>query len=290
MTPLKVRFWGTRGSIPAPGKSTLKYGGNTSCVEVNFGDEVFVFDSGTGIRTLGLDLMARAKGSPLRGHIFIGHTHWDHIQGFPFFVPAYIPKNKFIIHSVKSIGDSFETIFRRQMGINYFPVEVGDMASQLKFNHIDTRPFEAEDAKVKTIFTNHPGVNLAYRLDFPGGRSVVYLTDHENHAAFAGDNELARRSDRAIEDFCRGTDLLIVDSQYTDEEYEMKKGWGHSRWKDSLDLGVKAEVKRLALFHHEPVRSDEALDAIAADAKSLAKERGSKLEVFCAEESKEIPI
>lgn len=290
MTPLTVRFWGTRGSIPAPGKSTLKYGGNTSCVEVRYGDEVFIFDSGTGIRELGLDLMKRAGDSTQRGHIFIGHTHWDHIQGFPFFVPAYVPKNKFTIHSVKSIGDSFETIFRRQMGINYFPVEVGDMASQLEFHHVESRPFEIGDVKVKTTYTNHPGVNLAYRLDFQGGRGVVYLTDHENHAVFAGDSELARRQDRAIEDFCRGADLLIVDAQYTDEEYEIKKGWGHSRWKDSVDLGVAAEVKNIALFHHEPTRSDEALDAVAEAASQRAKEKGSAASVFCAEESKEMTL
>ena len=287
MTPLSVRFWGTRGSIPAPGRSTLKYGGNTSCVEVSFGDEVFIFDSGTGIRELGLDLMKRASGAAQKGHVFIGHTHWDHIQGFPFFVPAYIPKNKFTIHSVKSIGESFETIFRRQMGINYFPVEVGDMSSQLEFNHIDTRPFEIGDVKVRTSFTNHPGVNLAYRLDFEGSRSVVYLTDHENHASFSGDSELARRQDKAIEDFCRGTDLLIVDSQYTEEEYEVKKGWGHSRWKDSVALGVAAEVKNLAMFHHDPTRTDDALDAISSGAQKIAKAAGSSANVFCAEESKE---
>ncbi len=237
-----------------------------------------------------MDMMGRNPGQAKRGHIFIGHTHWDHIQGFPFFVPAYIPKNKFTIHSVKSIGDSFENIFRRQMGINYFPVEVGDMASQLEFHHIDTRPYEAEDAVVKTIYTNHPGVNLAYRLDFPGGRSVVYLTDHENHAAFSGPSELALRQDRCIEDFCRNADLLICDSQYTDEEYELKRGWGHSRWKDSVDLGIKAEVKRLALFHHEPVRSDDALDAIAVEARSIAGKRGSSIDVFCAEESKGVAL
>ena len=143
---------------------------------VRWGDEVLICDAGTGIRPLGFHLAN--SGAPTSGHVFIGHTHWDHIQGFPFFFPAYLPKNKWAIHSAKGVGDSFEAIFRRQMGINYFPVEVGDMAASLDFSQVDGRPFNAGAAKVSTIYTNHPGICVGYRFEM-GGRSVVYLTDHE---------------------------------------------------------------------------------------------------------------
>jgi len=285
---MKVRFWGTRGSIPTPGHKTLKYGGNTSCVQIQAGERLLICDSGTGIRELGLSLMGQAKGEPIKGDIFIGHTHWDHIQGFPFFVPAYLPKNRFQIHSVKSVGDSFENIFRRQMGINYFPVEVGDMASQLDFHHVDGTEFEAGPVKVKTMYTNHPGVNTAFRFEFEGS-SVIYLTDHESHEAFSQGGDLAKKQDAQVAEFCKGASMLICDSQYNDEEYEIKRGWGHSRWKDTVKLAVQAEVERLALFHHEPVRSDEDLDRVEEEARAHAASLGGKFELFCAKEGEETP-
>lgn len=286
-TPLKVQFWGTRGSIPTPGRSTLKYGGNTSCIEIRWGEHVIICDSGTGIRPLGEKLLADFKGKKIDGDLLITHTHWDHIQGFPFFVPAYIPGNRFRVHSVSSVGDSFENILRRQMGMNYFPVEVSDMASQIEFFHASPE-FEIGDVKVKSMFTNHPGVDAGYRFEFPDGRCVIYFTDHENHQAFAGKNELSARQDREIVDFCRGADVLVCDSQYTDEEYESKRGWGHSRWKDTVQLGLDAEVRKLVLFHHEPSRSDEDIEKIEKQAKQMASVK--KLEVSAAAEGREIVL
>jgi phosphoribosyl 1,2-cyclic phosphodiesterase len=283
MSGVQVKFWGTRGSIPVPGRKTLKYGGNTSCVEIRHGKNIFVCDSGTGIRELGNSLMGEFKGKQLKVNLFIGHTHWDHIQGFPFFVPSYIPKNKIQVYSVKSVGDTFENILKGQMGLNYFPVEMGDMMAQIEFKH--TLPdFEVEGVRVRTMFTNHPGVNVTYRFDFPDGQSVVYLTDHENHQAFGGKNELMVRQDDLIEEFCRGVGLLIADSQYTDDEYKMKKGWGHSRWRDAVNLAMGAEVKTLALFHHEPDRIDDDVDAILAQSREIIASSESKVECIAAAE------
>lgn len=287
MSEVRVEFWGTRGSIPSPGPKTLRYGGNTSCVCVRWGDEVLICDAGTGIRPLGFHLAN--SGAPTSGHVFIGHTHWDHIQGFPFFFPAYLPKNKWAIHSAKGVGDSFEAIFRRQMGINYFPVEVGDMAASLDFSQVDGKPFNAGAAKVSTIYTNHPGICVGYRFDLDG-RSVVYLTDHETHWTHMGRSDYSDRLDREVADFCRGTDLLICDSQYTDAEYDKKRGWGHSRWSETVALGLAAEVKQLALYHHDPERTDDALDGIVAEAADLVGKSPKHLTIFGAREGQNVVL
>lgn len=285
----KVRFWGVRGSIPAPGPDTVRYGGNTSCVEVRMGGKVMILDSGTGIRMLGNSLMAEFKNEPIEGHIFIGHTHWDHIQGFPFFVPAYVPRNTFTIYSAHGVGRGFEKIFREQMNQNYFPVETGDMAAKISFEHVNGT-FQVGDVKVETTFSNHPGVNLAFRFSH-GGKSLVYLTDHENYQAqVQGVDDFSVKQDRIIENFCRGADLLICDAQYTDEDYKQKRGWGHSRWKDTVALGLGAGVKALALFHHEPLRSDDEIDRIVGDCQSVVKEKGSSMRCFAAREREEIEL
>lgn len=282
-----VRFWGVRGSIPAPGPETVRYGGNTSCVEVRVAGQVLILDSGTGIRPLGLSLMSEFKDKPIEGHILIGHTHWDHIQGFPFFMPAYLPRNTFHIYSAHGVARSFDLIFREQMGQNYFPIETGDMAARMEFVHVNG-PFKAGAVRVETTFSNHPGVNIAYRFHH-GGKSLVYLTDHENfQVQLQRSDEFSAKQDRIVEDFCRGADLLICDAQYGDEDYKMKRGWGHSRWRDTLQLGLAARVKRLALFHHEPVRTDDEIDAVVAECGRIIKAQGSPLECFAARERQEV--
>jgi phosphoribosyl 1,2-cyclic phosphodiesterase len=284
---VQVRFWGTRGSIPTPGKDTLKYGGNTSCVEIRSGDQIFVCDSGTGIRGLGTSLMKEFKGQAIDVNLFVSHTHWDHIQGFPFFIPSYVPKNRLSVVSGKSVGDSFENIIRGQMAQNYFPVEIGDMQASIEFKH-SAEEMQVGPVTVRTTYTNHPGVDVAYRFDMPGGISVIYLTDHENHQALGGVSDLTKRQDDAIIAFCKGADLLICDAQYTDDEYEAKKGWGHSRWKDTVHLGLEAGVKKLALFHHDPERSDGAIDTIVDASVGIISKSGKSMECFGAQEGQTV--
>ncbi|MFA6028710.1 MAG: MBL fold metallo-hydrolase [Elusimicrobiota bacterium] len=283
-----VRFWGVRGSIPVPGARTVRYGGNTACVEVRRDGRVLICDSGTGIRELGLLLMKEAQGKPLDLDLFITHTHWDHLQGWPFFVPAYIPKNTVRIHSAQGAGADFKEIFRRQMGQNYFPVELGDMAAKIDFHKV-TKPFDAGGVPVKTLYTNHPGVDIAYRFEFPEG-SVVYLTDHECHRALGDDRDFFTGQDKLVADFCSGADLLISDAQYDDEDYKTKRGWGHSRWRDAVELAAAAKVRRLALFHFEPLKSDDEIDAVVEKARAHARSLGAGFECFGAREGQEIRI
>jgi phosphoribosyl 1,2-cyclic phosphodiesterase len=257
-------------------------------VELRCADRLLICDSGTGIRELGMSLAAEYKDRPIDADLFISHTHWDHIQGFPFFMPAYMKRNSFRVHSVKSVGADFEYIFRGQMGQNYFPVEINDMSAKLEFLH-SKGDIQVGAVKVRTIFTNHPGVNLAFRFEGEGA-SVTYLTDHENHQAFSGPTDLALRQDRSIEDFCRETDLLICDSQYSDEEYRYKRGWGHNRWKDALSLGLAAGVKRLALYHHDPTRTDDALDDVVDECRRVIQESGRKIECFAAREGQTLDL
>lgn len=286
--PIRVRFWGTRGSIPAPGPRTERYGGNTPCVELRVGDALFICDAGTGIRELGTQLMKDSAGRPVNGHIFITHTHWDHIQGFPFFVPAYAPGNHFNIHSAHGVQNSFEKIFRGLMDPAYFPVALGDMAAKLDFIEVGG-PLDYDGVRVRTTFSNHPGVNLAYRFE-ADGRSIVYLTDHETYQAMHQTTDFAIKQDRLVEEFCRGTDLLICDAQYTDEDYKIKKGWGHSRFRDTVALGIASGAKVLALYHHDPWHEDALLDAIEGESRELIKRAGAKLECFAAREGQVIQL
>jgi phosphoribosyl 1,2-cyclic phosphodiesterase len=220
--------------------------------------------------------------------LFITHTHWDHLQGWPFFVPAYLPGNTIRIHSAQSAGTDFEEVFQRQMGKNYFPIEFVDMAAKIEFRKV-SGGFDARGVPVKTFFTNHPGVDMAYRFDFPGA-CVVYLTDHECHRALGDGRDFFSGQDRKVAEFCSGADLLICDAQYGDEDYRSKRGWGHSRWRDTVELAAAAKVRRLALFHLDPDRSDEEIDAIVGSAQDHVRSLGGDFECFAAREGQEIRL
>jgi phosphoribosyl 1,2-cyclic phosphodiesterase/CheY-like chemotaxis protein len=287
-SPLKVKFWGTRGSIATPGAATLRYGGNTSCVEVRCGDKVLLLDCGTGAREAGLALSGEFHGRPLHVHIFVGHTHWDHIQGFPFFMPAYIPGTRISIYSLRGSDKSLEKVFTGQMDGSYFPVDLTDLISQLQFVELEG-PVEIGEAKISHVYLNHPGLAIGFRIDF-GAKSIVYLTDHEPYCRLSGDNEHNRKLDREVDEFAHGADLYIREAQYTEEEYSSKRGWGHGTWKDALESAHAAKARRVTLYHHDPMRDDEAMDRILAACRTYMQERGMTFECMAAAENLEFSL
>jgi len=285
---LKVRFWGVRGSIAAPGPRTARYGGNTPCVEIRAADRLLIVDAGTGIRELGLSLMKDADGSPIAGSLFIGHTHWDHIQGFPFFTPLYLPTSRFTVYGVHGTTRPFRDAMEGQMHSTYFPVQLKEMASKPEFVELG-EPIEVGPIKVSYHFLNHPGITIGYRFEHEG-RVVSYISDHEPYAKLNRSGDFADKEDAAVARFVQGSDLLICEAQYTADEYLMKKGWGHSTFEDVLDLASKAGAKRVALFHHDPGHDDDAMDALVASCVKLVSARRAPLEVFAAREGLTLEI
>lgn len=283
-----VRFWGTRGSTPAPGPFTMRYGGNTSCTEMRFGDKIFIIDCGTGLRELGISLLEEYQEKPMKGHIFVGHTHWDHIQGFPFFTPLYLPKNDFQLYSVRGAGKSLERVFRGQMAADYFPVPLRSLSSQLQFVELE-EAINIEDVHVKYHHLNHPGVAIGFRFEY-GGKSVTYISDHETFSRLSGESEMTLKQDRAIAEFARDSDLLICEAQYDEEEYKVKKGWGHSTFNDVIDRAIESGSKNLVLFHHDPVHTDDMMDRYVEECRQRIKRAGSDLTCCAAQEKQTIRV
>ncbi|HEX2481715.1 MAG TPA: response regulator, partial [Methylomirabilota bacterium] len=278
---LAVGFWGTRGSIAAPGPATTVYGGNTACVELRSGPDILVFDAGTGIRELGLALAQEFRDRALTVHLFISHTHWDHIQGFPFFVPAYAPGTTLHIYGSAGQGRSLEGILSGQMQSDYFPVSLGDLVSSIQVHEYRGEAFRIGETRVSATYLNHPGMTLGYRVE-RAGKSVVYATDHEPYRATlevgskrgeAG-KQFGRVLDDAFVSFVNGAGLYIGEAQYTDAEYPAKIGWGHSSLSATVEVALQASVKALALFHHDPMHGDEVVAGMEALAKELIAERG----------------
>ena len=292
---MKVTFWGTRGSIPAPGPDTVRFGGNTSCVEMRIDEHVLVFDAGTGFRSLGLALAREFQDRPLIVHLFISHTHWDHIQGFPFFVPAYTPTTTIHVYGAPGQGRSLEKVLRGQMEGDYFPVALGDLAATIDVHEFRATAFEIGSVRVDAMYVNHPAMNLAYRVTC-GPRRLVYATDHEPYATtldrVAGRGEEGRafgaRLDLALADFATDADLLIGDAQYTDEEYPGRTGWGHSPLSATVDLALAAAAKALALFHHDPMHGDETIVQMERDARQLIAARNATMHCFAAAEGQSL--
>ncbi len=283
-----VRFWGTRGSIASPGEGTARYGGNTSCVEVRAGDgTVIVLDCGTGARELGLHLV-RTMPSPMRLHLFIGHTHWDHIQGFPFFVPAFLPGSELNVYAPLGFQQSLEEAMAGQMEYSYFPVKLRDLRSRIHFTELEEGFFRVGDVLVETQYLNHTAPTIAYRMS-SGGATVAYVTDHEPFWK-SEDGVLHHPGDQRHISFMRGADLVVHDAQYTHEEYANRLGWGHSTIEYATDVALAAGVKRLALFHHDPGHDDLEMDRLEADARRRVKECGGVLDVFAAREGLELQV
>jgi phosphoribosyl 1,2-cyclic phosphodiesterase len=285
---LSVKFWGTRGSIPTPGAATIRYGGNTSCVEVRAGNDLLMLDCGTGAREMGIALNREFKGRPLDLHIFISHTHWDHIQGFPFFAPAYTLGSRLTLYSSRGADKSLEKVFTGQMDVSYFPVALSDMMARLFFVELDG-PAKVGAMTISHFYLNHPGLAIGFRIQI-GPKTIVYLTDHECYCRMLGENEHNRRLDREVTEFARGADLYIREAQYTDEEYAGKRGWGHSTITDALQSAHDAGVKQLALFHHEPMHDDDTMDRILANCHEIMHERGMTFTCFAAADSQLIKL
>jgi phosphoribosyl 1,2-cyclic phosphodiesterase len=305
---MKVRFWGVRGSIPSPGPITQKYGGNTACIELRVGNEerLVIIDAGSGIRTLGNYLMANdlPKG-PINADIFLSHTHWDHIMGYPFFTPIYIPGTKLRVHGPVSFEDDpLEEVVGGQMKYRYFPVNLGELASEIEYIRVKEDPDIdlGRGLRLSTKLLNHPITALGYRFAF-GGKTVctcydtepfrnLFITDRNDPAydeamAYEG-AEVAVEQNLAVEQFFAGADLLIHDAQYTSAEYGSRINWGHTAMEYAIGAANRAGVKKLALYHHDPDRSDAALDELAVGYCEAGKYGDT--EVFFAREGMEINL
>lgn len=276
---LTATCWGTRGSIPAPGPSTLRYGGNTSCLAVRAGGRRYVFDAGTGIRALSLSL---EPDEPIAAELFLSHFHWDHVQGFPFCGQLYDAGTRLRVHGPPQDGASVASVMAGIMAPAYFPVPLEALSRGVEFVDLETRPWTDGTATVSALRACHPGFTSGYRMD-AGGASLAYVPDNE-----VGGMDGARY--RRMVKFAAGVDLLVHDAMYLDDEYARVRGWGHSRVGDAVRLAEDAGARRLLLFHHAPERSDGELDVIVDGVRRDLAARGSALRVDAAAEGVAIDL
>ncbi len=256
------QLWGTRGSIPVSGHRYVRHGGNTSCLEVGNGKHTLIVDAGSGIRELGMNLV---KQGPRKLHILITHTHWDHIQGFPFFAPAYVPGFELVIYGAAGFGKNLKSVFSGQLDRDYFPVQFQDMRAKIEFQHLNPSPLEIGGILVGWEYTNHPAATVCFKFTL-GSKTLAYVSDNEFlHGYLGAPHPITLESDvvaphRRLVDFLTGVDLLIGEAQYTSEEYRTKIGWGHSSLCNACLLAKLAKVKRWIVTHHDPLHDDAFLD------------------------------
>ena len=281
---MHVRFWGTRGSLPKPGPDTLLFGGNTACVEVRTAaDTVVIIDCGTGLHGLGQALVKPGKPG-LKGYILISHTHWDHIQGIPFFAPFFAPGNEWDIYAPKGLGQSLQDTLAGQMQYAYFPVRLDQMGAKIRYHELFEGDFQLGDVTVRTRYMNHTAVTLGFRLEADDA-VLVYASDHEpfsRHLA-SGKGEILGQ-DREHCEFLTGADLVIHDAQYTFSEYAGKIGWGHSTVEYAVAMCREAGAARLALTHHDPLRTDPAIEEIVRNICEDQRGMAQALDIFAAAE------
>lgn len=275
---MRIKFWGVRGSTPAPQPENMRYGGNTSCVEVRLGDQLYIFDCGTGFRVLGQSLRKEFGEHPVSAHIFVSHFHWDHIQGLPFFAPLYDHReNHFEFHSSKRTR-SLKQVFQEQMASPYFPVGLNEMKAKQDFYDLEEGRMDLGDVKLQTTWLNHPQGCMGFRLETSDG-VLVYATDNE-----PGDPVF----DKNVRKLAAGADVLIYDAQYLPEEYNAKRrGWGHSHWREAINIVMESGAKDLILFHHDPDHDDACIDKVVKEASNYyqrvrAAAEGMQVEVFNA--------
>jgi phosphoribosyl 1,2-cyclic phosphodiesterase len=259
---MRVKFWGVRGSTPTPQAENMRYGGNTSCVEVRVGEQLYIFDCGTGFRVLGQQLQDEFGENklPLSAHVFVSHFHWDHIQGIPFFRPLYDRADSQFLFHCSSRTRSLKQVMDEQMASPYFPVNLSQMQAQQKFYDIDIGRLNLQDGvQIQTSWLNHPQGCMGFRMETKDG-VLVYATDNEpGDAAF----------DKSVRKLAEGADVLIYDAQYLPEEYAAeKRGWGHSHWREAVNVVMESGAKELVLFHHDPDHTDVVIDKIVDDARN----------------------
>ncbi|MBU1298491.1 MAG: MBL fold metallo-hydrolase [Bacteroidetes bacterium] len=284
---MKIIFWGTRGSIPTPGETTVKYGGNTPCVELRFDDDNFIIlDAGTGIRNLGEKIIE--SGSSINTYVLISHPHWDHIQGFPFFKPAFISGNEITIVCAEFDGISLPQMISDQMNKAYFPIQLNELKANINFKSVREEEFDVFGANVKTLFLNHPLFAIGYRITYRN-KSITYISDNEPFDRYVAQTiknvhteiikkylEYKNEPNQHLFDFVMGSDILIYDSTYTPEEYIDRVGWGHSHYLFSLKVAAEGNVKNLVLFHHDPSHNDAKIDEIYSKCLKEIKNRNYK--------------
>jgi phosphoribosyl 1,2-cyclic phosphodiesterase len=267
---MKIRFWGVRGSIASPGPNTVRYGGNTTCIEIRTDDnELIIIDAGTGIFPLSQTLMAEM---PLTANVLISHSHWDHIQGLPFFIPNFIPGNTLRLHGAFDpvSGKGVEQVMSVQLQYSYFPVREAEMKGRIEYITLaPEQSVQIGSAKVTPFLMNHPVIDFGYRIE-ANGKSVFFTGDHEppqniyepGEDGYAEYQTFVDEKAADIRRAMQGVDVLIADCSYTEQEYPAKKGWGHGTFNTSIQYAKEAGAKVLFCTHHEPTRSDDALDAV----------------------------
>jgi phosphoribosyl 1,2-cyclic phosphodiesterase len=295
--PMRLRFWGTRGSIATPGPGTTHFGGNTSCIElITPAGHSIALDCGTGARALGDRLQTKAK-APISATILLTHTHWDHIQGFPFFAPLFVPGNEIAVFGPEGAHHSLHDLLAGQMEHHYFPVELDQLSARITYQDLHEGAHQIGGIKTMAQRMNHPAATLGYRFQ-SNGHSVCYLADHEPYyegiwrdgAEPGRIDSILDPGDRRHADYMCNADVLIHEAQYTPEEYPAKRHWGHSTYQYVVELAAATKVKRLILTHHDPSHDDEFIRAIEKRAQHLAKLLKSSLEVTCAYEGLEVSL
>ncbi|HNT15167.1 MAG TPA: response regulator [Verrucomicrobiota bacterium] len=292
--PAWLKFWGVRGSVPTPGPGTVRYGGNTTCVEVRAQNQIVILDGGTGLRPLGRSLLAEFQDQPLHITILLTHTHWDHIQGLPFFTPIYHPRCRVRILGFEGARRGLVNVLTGQMESPYFPVPFGELPGNIEVDELKDLEFPVGNLRVRAWFANHPGICVGYRIH-TGNELIVFFPDNEPHCRYdeAGQPQptraeasldYARSQESKMIEFLHGADVAILDAQYDRPEYEKHVGWGHGCVDDVVMLAVRAQVKRLFLFHHDPDHDDNRLDELLARARQIVTREKSPLAVALATE------
>ena len=272
----RLKFWGVRGSIPTPGPTTVRYGGNTSCVEVRADGQIIILDAGTGLRLLGQQLVAEFDARPLAATLLLTHTHWDHIQGLPFFMPVYKPQHQLRILGYEGARHGLEVVLAGQMESPFFPIGLREVPANVRIEELKEMSFNVGPVRVQAALANHPSNCVGYRL-FASDGSIAFFPDNELQPQDAG-------AMRRMADFLRGTDVMVMDTQYDAEEYQRHTGWGHGCLDGVVALALEAEVKKLFLFHHDPNHDDAKVSKMLAHARKLVSGCKGKLQVEAARE------